>query len=122
MPAYTAKKPEPAPEFFVPEGEYKFRVVEATDDTSKTGNEMIKLKLRVIREDETEGPALFDYLVFTESSFWKVDAYCASVGRDEIKDGETARLVGDVGRARLIVEAYNGKKNNKVDTYLFDEF
>lgn len=121
MPAYTPSKPQSA-EFFVPAGTYRFRVVEADDDTSKGGNEMIKLKIKPILKGGADGPALFDYLVFAESSLWKIDAYCASVGREKIEDGKTDELIGDEGEVRLKVEEYNGKKSNKVDAYLFDEF
>lgn len=124
MPSYTANKPAQS-EFFVPPGDYKLEVVDATEETSKGGNEMIKLKLRVINKDGGKGPSLFDYLVFAPSSFWKIDAFRASCGED-VEEGaeaniEASELIGNVCEATLIVETYDGQKSNKVKSYLFDK-
>lgn len=125
MPTYTAGKPQ-STEFHVPSGEYRFRVIEAKDDTSKAGNEMIKLKLRVLHKSGEEGPALFDYLVFDASSLWKIDSFLKAVdqhpGEGKEVEVKAESLIGLEGEARLKVEDYNGKKSNKVDAYLFDEF
>jgi hypothetical protein len=126
---YKAGTPT-APEFTVPAGDYKLRVVEAKADTSKGGNEMIKLKLRTIKDDGTDGPSLYDYLVFADSSFWKIDAFLKSAGKHpgdgqpfpfepEIDD-TFPDLVGLEVEASLTVEEYNGRKSNKIGGYLFD--
>lgn len=121
---FKAGKAE-ANEFFVPAGDYRLKVVEASEDTSKAGNDMIKLKLRIVKEDGSNGPALFDYLVFSESSRWKVDAFLMSAGQHP-GEGEALSLEADdmIGwevQATLKVESYDGKKGNKVEAYLFDE-
>ena len=129
---YTAGTPTAPTGTHVPAGDYKLRVVEAKADTSKaSGNDMVKLKLRVVKPDGSEGSALFDYLVFQDSSHWKIDAFLKSAGAhpgegnpfpfepdamDEI-DG----MVGLEVQATLKVETYDGKTNNKVVSYLFDE-
>lgn len=88
---------------------------------------MLKLKLRVVREDGSDGPALFDYLVFSESSFWKIDTFLKSAGQHP-GEGEEASIdcgacIGWEVRASLKVETFDGKKLNKVESYLFeDEF
>lgn len=122
---FKAGKPE-ASQFFVPEGDYTVRVIEAEQDTSKAGNEMIKLKLRVRMADGSEGPALFDYLVFNEKCFWKVDAFLKACGRHPGEgskvDIEADDLIGYECYASIVVEKHDGKKSNKVGAYLFDEF
>lgn len=105
-------------------GDYKLRVIEASEETSKSGNEQIKLKLRVIREDGSEGPALFDYLVFAQSCFWKVDAFLKACGQHPGEglpvDVQADEIIGWECEATLKVETYDGKKNNKVAAYLWD--
>ena len=122
---FKAGKPETA-EFHVAPGDYQLRVIEAQEDTSKAGNEMIKLRLRVIKDDGTDGPALFDYLVFNEASFWKVNAFLKACdrhpGEGKSIDIEAEDCIGWECEATLCVETYEGKKSNKVTSYLFDEF
>ena len=121
---FKAGKPETS-QFYVPPGDYRLRVLEATEDTSKTGNDMIKLKLRVVLPNGDDGPSLFDYLVFTESSFWKVDHFLKSCGRHPGEGEEVELNVGGMAgwecTATLKVELYEGQKNNKVAAYLFDD-
>ena len=99
--------------------EYKANRDEMPEDPfSKAGDEMIKLKLEV----EGHGVCLFDYLVATESSFWKIDTFRKAIG-DKVVEGEevelhAADLEGRQGYARLKVEEYQGKQNNKVDIWL----
>ena len=61
---------------FVPNGDYLVTVIEASETFSKAGDEMIKLKLEV----EEHGVRLYDYLVATESSFWKIDTFRKAIG------------------------------------------
>jgi hypothetical protein len=125
MPTYTAGKPQ-ASEFHVEPGVYRFKVIEAKDDSSRAGNEMIKLKVRIIKPDGSDGPSCFDYLVFSANALWKVDSFLKSVdkhpGEGVSFNVEPDDLIGCEGEARFIVEPYEGKKNNKVEAYLFDEF
>ena len=124
MPTYTAGKPTIV-EFFVPAGDYKLRVIEATDDTSKAGNEMVKLKLRIKLKDGTDGPALFDYLVFNDKCFWKVDAFLKSCGEHPGEgvsvDVDPKTIIGWECEANLSLEEFEGKKSNKVNAYLWDD-
>lgn len=79
---------------------------------------MIELKLKV----EPDGPVFYDHLVFTESSFWKIDVFRAAIGETVIANEEIEivadDLIGRQGRARLVVEEYNGRKRNKVAAWL----
>lgn len=122
---FKAGTPKQGGEFFVEPGEYDLRVIEAKQDTSKAGSDMIKLKLRVLKEDGSEGPALFDYLVFTGSSFWKVDSFLKSCGQHPGEGSELDldpdEMIGWECHASLKVEMYEGNKNNKIASYLWDD-
>lgn len=105
---------------FVPNGDYLVTVIEASETFSKAGDEMIKLKLEV----EEHGVHLYDYLVATEASFWKIDTFRKSIG-ERVVEGEEVELVasdleGRQGYARLRVEEYQGKKSNKVELWVTD--
>ena len=105
---------------FVPNGDYLVTVIEASETFSKAGDEMIKLKLEV----EEHGVRLYDYLVATESSFWKIDTFRKAIG-EAVVEGEEVELSasdleGRQGYARLMVEEYQDKKNNKVEMWLTD--
>lgn len=105
---------------FVPNDDYLVTVIEASETFSKAGDEMIKLKLEV----EKHGVHLYDYLVATESSFWKIDTFRKAIGEAVIEGQEVELNAGDLegrqGYARLKVEEYQGKKNNKVEMWLTD--
>jgi hypothetical protein len=81
---------------------------------------MIKLHLEV----EGHGCRLFDYLVASESSAWKLDTFRKAIGEAVVEGEEVelhaARLVGRRGYARLKVETYQGKDSNKVEFWLTD--
>ena len=116
---YVSQDAENLPRFVKP-GDYNVTVVEATDTVSQSGHEMIKLRLEV----DGHGVHFFDYLVAAESSFWKIDTFRKSIG-EKVVEGEeveiiASRLEGRRGRARLRVEEYEGKKNNKVELWLTD--
>src|SRR5436190_22241802 len=123
---YTAGTPTAPQDFFVAPGDYAFRVIEASEEKSQSGNDMIKLKLRPIKKDGTDGPALFDYLVFSKTSHWKIDAFLKSCGKhpgDGVEaDLDTDDMIGWEGEATLSVDTYDGKKSNKVAAYLFEDF
>ena len=122
---YNSGSPS-ASSFSVEAGTYKLRVIEATEDTSKGGNDMVKLKLRILKADGSDGPAMFDYLVLGENTGWKIDQFLSACGEHP---GEGQRVSLDVDamigwecEAELTVETYNGKKSNKVANYVIQEF
>ena len=114
---YVSTNAENLPRF-VPAGDYLLTVLEAAETVSQNGTELIKLKLEV----EGHGVRLFDYLVASESSYWKIDTFRKAIG-DAVTQGEevellAANLEGRQGYARLRIEDYQGKRNNKVDMWL----
>ena len=120
MPTYKSSEPTSRPDF-VPVGDYAVEVIGAEETISKQGNDLIELKLRI----EPSGAICFDNLVFVPNAFWKIDAFRAATGDkvtpDEEVDLKADDLVGRKGRARLIVEEYNGRKRNKVAAWLLPQ-
>jgi hypothetical protein len=119
MPSYTASTPTERPDFVDP-GDYQVEVIDAIETVSKTGHEMIELKLRT-----SPGSYLYDFLVFIPNAFWKIDSFRAATGEvvspEEDVEITADDLIGRNGKARLSVEEYNGKKRNKVTAWLPDK-
>jgi hypothetical protein len=116
MPSYTASTPTERPDFVDP-GDYQVEVIDAIETVSKTGHEMIELKLRT-----SAGSYLYDFLVFIPNAFWKIDSFRAATGEEVTPEDDVEitadDLIGRTGTTRLIVEEYNGKKRNKVAAWL----
>ena len=122
---FKAGKPENKT-FTVPAGDYTLRVLEAKEDTSKSGNDMIKLTLAVVKEDGTNGVRVFDYLVFTEAARWKVDSFLLAAGKHpgegKSLDLDTDEMIGWEAEATLSIDKHEGKESNKVAAYISDSF
>ena len=116
MPSYNASTPTERPDFVEP-GDYQVEVIDAIETVSKTGHEMIELKLRT-----SAGSYLYDFLVFIPNAFWKIDSFRAATGEEVAPEDDVEitgdDLIGRTGTVRLIVEEYNGKKRNKVAAWL----
>jgi hypothetical protein len=116
MPSYTASTPTERPDFIEP-GNHHVEVVDAIESISKSGHEMIELKLRT-----SAGSYLYDFLVFIPNAFWKIDAFRAATGDivtpDDCVEIFADDLIGRSGTARLSVEEYNGRKRNKVAAWI----
>ena len=116
MPSYTASTPSERPDHVEP-GDYEVEIVDAIETISKSGHEMIELKLKT-----SAGSYLYDFLVFIPSAFWKIDSFRAATGEEVTPEQDVEitadDVVGRTGTARLAVEEYNGKKRNKVAAWL----
>lgn len=126
---FSADKPKTAPDYKVLEpGEYPFEIIDAKEGKTdkdgpklKAGTPKIELKLRV--NDEV---TVYDNLFFSTSTFWKVDALLAAIGKHpgEGKDIEIEawELIGDKGRVRIKTgKTAGGQPRNEVEGYVFDE-
>ena len=116
MPSYTASTPSERPDHVEP-GDHPVEVIDAVESLSKSGHEMIELKLKT-----SAGSYLYDFLVFIPNAYWKIDAFRAATGEAVTPEADVEitadDLIGRTGTARLIVEEYKGKKRNKVVAWL----
>jgi Protein of unknown function (DUF669) len=118
---YTSSNEAPK-SYHLPAGDYSVTIVEASETVSRsTGADMIKLTLDAEAPDGATAK-VFDYLVASASSAWKIDAFRRALGH-EVVQGEPVELaaedlIGRTLRARLKVEEFNGRANNKVEAWL----
>jgi uncharacterized protein DUF669 len=106
------------------EGSYPFVVIDANEKQSQSGNEMIELQLLVKGPNGNE-LRVFDHLVFTPKSYWKIDAFRVATG-EKLVPGQTVSLepedcVDREGKVFLTVEKFEGRERNKVQEYLAAE-
>lgn len=106
-------------------GIYDFEVMRAEETTSRAGNAMIKLKVRVFHDG---GEAhLYDYLVSTQVE--KLCAFCDAVGLSKEYDAGDVKsddMEGRSGRAKIGIEDEKPKDDgegnwpakNKIKDYL----
>jgi hypothetical protein len=91
-------------------GTYDFEVVSASDDLSKSGNEMIKLKLRIFTDDGER--TVFDYLL--EAIPHKFRHFFDAIGMiDKYDSGEVSAIdcAGVAGKVKI------GIQKDKSGTY-----
>lgn len=106
----------------LPKGTYDFEVVGAEDTTSKAGNGMIALELRVFRPDGNGAVLLKDWLVASDHYLCRAKIYnfCATTGKmDDYEAGSLSALVcdGAAGKCKVGIqedEQY-GPQNKIVD-------
>ena len=122
----SRSREELARESLTPPGEYDFEIISAEETTSKKGNEMIKLTLRVFVENGEIH--VYDYLV--AGMEYKLANFCDAIGRsDDYDDGEinADNLVGCAGKLKLVIEEAQKDKDtgevkwpakNAVKTYI----
>jgi hypothetical protein len=102
----------------LPDGDYDFVVIKAEDTISKSGNEMIKLTLKVLDHQGNERQ-IFDYLL--EAMAFKVKHFAQAVGLDnlyELGGYEASDCLHRTGRCTIgKEESQNGyqPKNKLVD-------
>jgi hypothetical protein len=97
MAKFTTGKPEMGggSSAVLPKGDYKFEVVDLKWKKSKAGNRMIEVKMCCGEEPATAN--VWEYLVFSESAFWKFDQFLKSIGAHpgEGVDVEIDEIDGD---------------------------
>ena len=107
----------------VPPGDYYFVVEDAKAAISKNRNEMIELTLGV--DVGREKPiTVFDRLVSTQESLWKVRIFCECCGLDFSHDEILPEnCIGREGKAHFVLGEPNqtGRRYLEVDKYLPSE-
>lgn len=99
----------------LPAGVYDFEVMEAEDTTSKAGNDMAALVLRV-ENDDGRGFKILDWLVATDGGAYKVRHFAESVGllaEYEKGDMPAGVMIGKIGRAKIAVKPAEGQYRSK---------
>jgi hypothetical protein len=92
-----------------PDGQYDFEVREATEKESSTGNEMTELEVWIYNPSG-DRRLVFDYLVVTEKSAWKIRSFAASCGLLPQYERGTLianEMVGRTGRCILMTRPAN---------------
>lgn len=104
--------------YLLPDGLYDFEVTEATDQQSKQGNDMLKLRLKVYK-DNGGFVTVYDYLL--EKMKYKLVHFCREAGlENRYESGEltAAECVGRTGKVYLVIERQEGySPKNTVKDY-----
>lgn len=109
-------------------GLYPFQVIDAKDEISKSGNEMVKLTLKIWAKDGSER-TIFDYLL--EAMAFKLRHFCMTTGLlDKYESGELKAIdcIGKCGKCDVVLQqgqpnptgGYYPDKNNIKD-YVISE-
>ncbi len=103
-------------------GVYDFEVMEAEDTTSKAGNDMVALGIR-IEDGNGRGLKILDWLVATDGGAYKVRHFAESVGllaQYEKGDMPAGMMIGKTGRAKIGVKPAEGqyRAKNTVQDYV----
>lgn len=97
--------------FILPMGTYNFAVHDFQMRTSKANNPMIELQIRIIDGNVTH--TIFDYLVNTLKSQYKIKNFCYAVGKeDEYNAGHLnpdRSWLGMRGQCKIGIQAGNPK-------------
>ena len=106
MPTYKQQEPQ-APQ--ITPGKHKVEIEGAELKISdRTGNEYIRLKCRVILPDGSKGGTIYDNMVFTVKSAWKIDQIRESLGF-AIVPNEDANVEPEdlLGRCGVVIVEHN---------------
>lgn len=99
-----------AEDSLLPDGNYDFNVLSAEDMTSKSGNEMIKLKLLVLADLGEK--IVFDYIL--EKMAFKLRHFCETTGLIEVYEKGNLDSMTCVGKSGVVVV---GKSKDKTGKY-----
>lgn len=105
----------------LPEGDYDFTVEDVNYGRTKTGNNMVTVKL-IIKVPGENDVHVDDRLIFTVKAQWKLVSFFKSIGLFE--EAQTSGMNWDhvpdrSGRLTLKHRVYNEKTYNQVAKYLF---
>ena len=120
---------KPIPEYvqgadreILPDGDYKFVVVDAGEKEAASGNPMIELQLDCFDTDPDKPVRVIDRLVFTSNSYWKIDAFRRATGEKIAENQkvsfESEDCIDRRGRCSLRTTSYEGRNRNEVAFYI----
>jgi hypothetical protein len=118
MPTYKQQEPQASP---ITPGKHKVEIEGAELKISdRTGNEYIRLKCRVKLLDGSNGGTIYDNMVFTAKSAWKIDQIREALGfaiiPNEDASVEPEHLVGRTGT--VIVELNDDTGYHEIDSWV----
>lgn len=121
MPSFTTGQPQQGGTIILAPGEYPFEVTNCEAKTSKAGNPMFELKLRV-----GDKASVYDNLVFTQAAFWKIDQFLRAVGahpgEGQSIDLEADDCIGHKGRVKIRTgKTASGNDRNEVESYTWED-
>lgn len=117
---FTPGKPESKNFTLLKPGEYKLAVVECKPDTTKKGDDCLKVRLK-----HEDGTCVFDNLMFIPSAIWKFHQFVKACGQDPesgVFDEEKAigtEVIVKVGIQKDSTGNYADR--NSVESYIFEE-
>lgn len=94
-------------------GVYDFEIVKAEDQTSKAGNDMVKIVLKVFHQNG-DFILMSDYLLTDESMAFKLRHCCAAIGilpKYESGELESGDFVTGTGQIKLKIDKGKPKKD-----------
>lgn len=90
-------------------GDYDFEVFAASEEVSTKGNDMVKLTLH-IEGEEGRRHTVFDYLVGSDASMFKVRGFAVCVGllpQYEMGEMSAESMIGRTGRCQIGIDDKN---------------
>lgn len=97
----------------LPDGVYSFFVKGIEEQVSKTGNQMLKLRLLVIGHDKSER-YINDFLLITDKMIFKLKHFCETIGFEkEYLAGmfDLRQCINRSGRARIGIQKGSAKED-----------
>jgi len=106
-------------------GKSKFKVLEASERKSKSGNDMIELKLE-LKDEDNRTTHVYDYLVSIPTMMWKMKHFCESCKISNKYEEGTLKSLDCQGRVGICVSAIEKGKGEykdkvKIKDYCNDE-
>lgn len=101
------------------EGDYPFKVLEATAGKSQAGNEQIEVIAEIFKGDH-KGFKGYIYFPLQENSLWKLHAFLTALGEEVPEDEmdiDLSDLVDKEFVGVLTHETYNGRKRAKLTDF-----
>lgn len=100
------------------DGVYLVRIIKAEQKRSQAGNDMVSLQLAVLRNGNPFGPLIYDHIVLTESSEWRLLQLMDALDAPENTVVPISWLVGQNVYVRIASEEFNDDTRSKVTRYM----